>query len=57
MAGKRERGIRPLPDGRWLWCYTDPAGKFHRNRALRKASPETLRLYHTVKARYRGGIL
>jgi integrase len=36
MAAKRERGIRPLPDGRWLWCYTDPAGKFHRNRARSK---------------------
>lgn len=36
MAGKRERGLKPLPGGRWQWSYKDPEKKYHRHTARNK---------------------
>jgi integrase len=36
MAERKERGLKPLPDGRWLWSFKDPNGRYHRNIARTK---------------------
>ena len=37
MAGRRERGLKQLPDGRWQWCYQDPGGSLRRHIARTKS--------------------
>lgn len=37
MAERKERGLKQLPDGRWLWSFIDPYGKYHRNIARTKS--------------------
>lgn len=34
--GRRERGLKQLPDGRWIWSYKDPNGIYHRYKARTK---------------------
>ncbi len=41
MAEHKERGLKPLPDGRWLWSFKDPSGKYHRNIARTKNEART----------------
>ena len=41
MAERRERGLKPLPDGRWLWSFKDPSGRYHRNIARTKNEART----------------